>query len=91
MSGGCCVQVRLLLESLRKVRHHKIEMGLRKLNGPMAVRLNNLAAAECNVIRLLFQGTLDHYWETSKVRAGARTSRAELPAVSEAPGSGAAP
>eukprot|EP00983_Pelagomonas_calceolata_P033729 1056843-Pelagomonas_calceolata.AAC.2 len=31
------------------------------------IKLNNLAAAECNLIRLLFKGSLDHFYELTKV------------------------
>ena len=31
---------------------------------------NNLSAAECNMIRLLFKGTLDHFHQISKVTLG---------------------
>ena len=61
-------QVRHLLESIRKVRFNKIETGLRKVTGAITVKLNHLSAAECNQIRLLLQGTLDHFHQLSKVR-----------------------
>eukprot|EP00197_Chlamydomonas_leiostraca_P002388 CAMPEP_0202859202 /NCGR_PEP_ID=MMETSP1391-20130828/1423_1 /ASSEMBLY_ACC=CAM_ASM_000867 /TAXON_ID=1034604 /ORGANISM="Chlamydomonas leiostraca, Strain SAG 11-49" /LENGTH=226 /DNA_ID=CAMNT_0049538217 /DNA_START=974 /DNA_END=1654 /DNA_ORIENTATION=+ len=59
-------RVRHLVEAIRKVRYSKIEAGLRKVGGPITVKLNNLAAAECNMIRLLFKGTLDHFYELGK-------------------------
>ncbi|GFH10846.1 DNA replication complex GINS protein PSF2, partial [Haematococcus lacustris] len=59
-------EVRHLLEDIRKVRYNKIETGLRKVSGAITVKLNNLAAAECNMIRLLFKGTLDHFYELNK-------------------------
>lgn len=60
-------QVRHLVEAIRKVRYSKIEAGLRKVGGPITVKLNNLSAAECNMIRMLFKGTLDHFYELGKV------------------------
>jgi len=33
----------------------------------VTIKLNNLAAAECNMIRLLFKGSLDHFYELTKV------------------------
>ena len=59
------------MESIRKVRYHKIETGLRRVNEAITVKLNNLSAAECNMIRLLFKGTLDHFYQISKVRCAA--------------------
>jgi hypothetical protein len=59
--------VRSLLESLRKVRHAKVLAGLRKVGGALTIKLNHLGAAECNTIRLLFAGTLDTFYELSKV------------------------
>lgn len=56
-----------LLESIRKVRYNKIEMGLRKVSEAITVKLNNLSAAECNMIRNLFKGTLDTFHQISKV------------------------
>lgn len=50
------------------MRYSKIETGLRKVGGPITVKLNNLAAAECNMIRLLFKGTLEQFHELGKVR-----------------------
>jgi hypothetical protein len=37
------------------------------VSGAITVKLNNLGAAECNVIRLLFKGTLDTFFEINKV------------------------
>lgn len=59
-------RVRHLVEAIRKVRYSKIETGLRKVGGPITVKLNNLAAAECNMIRLLFKGTLEQFHELGK-------------------------
>ena len=39
------------------------------------VKLNNLSAAECNMIRMLFKGTLDHFHQISKVRVRAAAQR----------------
>ena len=63
-------QITGLIESIRKVRYHKIESGLRKVEKAFTVKLNNLSAAECNMIRLLFKGTLDHFNQISKASAG---------------------
>mmetsp|Transcript_8058 Transcript_8058/g.21458 ORF Transcript_8058/g.21458 Transcript_8058/m.21458 type:complete len:224 (+) Transcript_8058:61-732(+) len=59
-------KIRDLLEAIRKVRYHKIESGLRKVENADTIKLNNLAAAECNLIRLLFKGSLDHFYELTK-------------------------
>ena len=60
--------MREVLEDLRKVRFSKINAGLQVLQGPMTVKLNNLAAMECNVIRAFFQGALDRFHLLSQVR-----------------------
>eukprot|EP00955_Chlamydomonas_euryale_P095272 364927-Chlamydomonas_euryale.AAC.16 len=65
--AACGGQVTGLIESIRKVRYNKIETGLRKVSEAITVKLNNLSAAECNMIRLLFKGTLDHFHQISKV------------------------
>lgn len=67
----CEHQVRNLVESLRKLRSTKIDAGLKVLQGPMTVKLNNLSAMECNVIRPFFQGALDQFHKLSKVRLSA--------------------
>ena len=55
------------MESLRKLRGTKIDAGLKVLQGPMTVKLNNLSAMECNVIRPFFQGALDQFYKLGKV------------------------
>ncbi|KAG1676525.1 hypothetical protein FOA52_000068 [Chlamydomonas sp. UWO 241] len=64
--GETFLEVTGLIESIRKVRYHKIETGLRKVTDAITVKLNNLSAAECNMIRLLFKGTLDHFHQITK-------------------------
>lgn len=60
-------QVHDLVESVRKVRMTKIHSGLKSLAGPMTVKLNNLSAMECNLMRGLFQGALDRFWKLAQV------------------------
>ena len=62
-------QVHDLVETVRKVRMTKIHSGLKSLQGPMTVKLNNLSALECNIIRPLFQGALDRFWKLAEVPA----------------------
>jgi GINS complex subunit 2 len=64
--GEDYMEVTGLVESIRKVRYNKIETGLKKVEEAITVKLNNLSAAECNMIRMLFKGTLDHYYQISK-------------------------
>ena len=64
--GEDYMEVTGLVESIRKVRYNKIETGLKKVEDAITVKLNNLSAAECNMIRMLFKGTLDHYYQISK-------------------------
>ena len=52
---------------VRKVRSTKIDAGLKVLNGPMTVKLNNLSAMECNVIRPFFQGALNRFYKMGLV------------------------
>ncbi|KAK9811560.1 hypothetical protein WJX72_005917 [[Myrmecia] bisecta] len=64
--GENAYQVRDLVESIRKLRFTKIDAGLAILQGPMTVKLNNLSAMECALIRPFFQGALDRYWKLHK-------------------------
>eukprot|EP00798_Chlamydomonas_sp_ICE-L_P030621 gene30621-35632_t len=65
--GESSSEVRHLVESIRKVRYNKIESGLKKVTAAMTVKLNNLSATECNMIRMLFKGTLDQYHQINKL------------------------
>ena len=60
------LQVQDLVESVRKVRFTKVDSGLRILSGPMTVKLNNLSAMECNLIRPFFAGVLDRFYPAVK-------------------------
>ena len=55
------------METLRKVRFTKVDAGLRILSGPMTVKLNNLSAMECNLIRPFFAAALDRFYTLAKV------------------------
>ncbi len=56
-----CVQIKELVEDICKVRMSKICAGLQVLQGPMTVKLNNLSAMECNIVRPFFQGSLAQF------------------------------
>ena len=71
-----------LVEAVRKLRKTKIENGLSLLSGPMTVKMNNLSAMECNMIRPFFLGTLDRYH---------RHARMDEPPEEEAPAHAGAP
>ena len=43
------------------MRMSKICAGLQVLQGPMTVKLNNLSAMECNIVRPFFQGSLAQF------------------------------
>jgi GINS complex subunit 2 len=62
------LQVKELIGDICKVRLSKIYAGLQVLQGPMTVKLNNLSAVECNVIRHFFQGALDRFHLLAMVR-----------------------
>ena len=49
----------------------KIYAGLQVLQGPMTVKLNNLSAMECNVVRPFFQGSLGQFQALAGVCASA--------------------
>lgn len=66
--GTVSTQVKELVGDLCKVRFSKINAGLQVLQGPMTVKLNNLSAVECNVIRAFFQGALDRFYLLSQAR-----------------------
>lgn len=61
------MQTANLLKDIREERFHKIDMGLRALEGPITVKLNNVSAMECNMIRHFFQGALDQFHRLAKV------------------------
>ncbi len=61
-------QITDLIEELKKVRNSKILDGLRKVSGPITVKLNNLSASESNKIRLLFENSLNMWHQLTKVR-----------------------
>ena len=42
-------------------------MGLKALEGPITVKLNNVSAMECNMIRHFFQGALNHFYKLAQV------------------------
>ena len=63
------LQTANLLREIRQERFHKIDMGLKALEGPITVKLNNVSAMECNMIRHSFQGALNQFYRLSKVTA----------------------
>ena len=42
-------------------------MGLKALEGPITVKLNNVSAMECNMIRHFFQGALNQFYKLAQV------------------------
>ncbi len=68
-SACWAAQVRDLLDELARVRHNKVQAGLRELAGAMSVvKLNNLACMEVNKIRPFFQAALDRFFRLRPVR-----------------------
>ena len=61
------MQTANLVKDIREERFHKIDMGLKALEGPITVKLNNVSAMECNMIRHFFQGALDQFHRLAKV------------------------
>ncbi len=61
------VQVRSKVQQLANIRRHKIEEGLKQVSSAVTVKLNNLSAYEANLIRLSFQGTLNHFLTLEQV------------------------
>ena len=57
------------MEDICKVRMSKICAGLQVLQGPMTVKLNNLSAMECNVVRPFFQGSLGQFQALAGVQS----------------------
>jgi hypothetical protein len=55
------------MAQLKKTRFTKIEAGLKLVSAPTTVKLNNLSAGECNLVRKFFQGTLDGFYLLSRV------------------------
>ncbi|KAK9808298.1 hypothetical protein WJX73_009235 [Symbiochloris irregularis] len=83
--GGNFYKVHDLVESVRKVRMTKIHSGLKSLAGPMTVKLNNLSAMECNLMRGLFQGALDRFWKLAQLQAAPDAGEFETQATSSPP------
>lgn len=61
------LQTANLIKDIRIERFHKIDMGLKALEGPITVKLNNVSAMECNIIRHFFQGALNHFYKLAQV------------------------
>mmetsp|Transcript_19465 Transcript_19465/g.54172 ORF Transcript_19465/g.54172 Transcript_19465/m.54172 type:complete len:229 (+) Transcript_19465:209-895(+) len=78
--GDELYQVQTLVEQVRKLRKTKIEAGLKMLQGPMTVKMNNLSSMECNMIRPYFLSSLDRYH-----RHAAMEAEPSLPAPSSQP------
>ena len=62
------LQTANLIKDIRVERFHKIDKGLKALEGPITVKLNNVSAMECNMIRHFFQGALNHFYKLAQVR-----------------------
>lgn len=56
-----------LIKDIRVERFHKIDMGLKALEGPITVKLNNVSAMECNMIRHFFQGALNQFHKLAQM------------------------
>ncbi len=63
----CVAQTANLLKDIRTERFYKIDMGLKALEGPITVKLNNVSAMECNMIRHFFQGALNQFYKLAQV------------------------
>ena len=74
------MQIKELVEDICKVRMSKICAGLQVLQGPMTVKLNNLSAMECNVVRPFFQGSLAQF----QALAGVSPTEASLAPIRRA-------
>lgn len=61
------MQTANLIKDIRVERFHKIDMGLKALEGPITVKLNNVSAMECNIIRHFFQGALNQFYRLAQV------------------------
>jgi hypothetical protein len=62
------VQVRDLVDQIRRVRDNKINQGLELVTGPLTAKLNNLCCMELNTLRPFFLGSLDRFLRISRVR-----------------------
>lgn len=56
-----------LLKDIRDERFSKIDKGLKALEGPITVKLNNVSAMECNMIRHFFQGALNQFYKLAQM------------------------
>ena len=64
---GSCLQTANLIKDIRQERFQKIDNGLKALEGPITVKLNNVSAMECNMIRHFFQGALNQFYKLAQV------------------------
>lgn len=62
------VQVRDLVDQIRRVRDNKVNQGLELVTGPLTAKLNNLCCMELNTLRPFFLGSLDRFLRISRVR-----------------------
>lgn len=49
------------MDQLRRSRFSKVAANLKRLAGPVLVKLNNFGASECNAVRLFAGGALDRF------------------------------
>lgn len=61
------MQTANLVKDIRMERFEKIDKGLQALEGPITVKLNNVSAMECNMIRHFFQGSLNQFYKLAQV------------------------
>jgi hypothetical protein len=73
------VQVRDLVDQIRRVRDNKINQGLELVTGPLTAKLNNLCCMELNTLRPFFLGSLDRFLRISKVGRASQRALREVP------------
>ena len=72
--GQNYLKTRDMLTSIQCLRMNKIVQGIQQVQGPVTITLRNLSAFECNQVRHLFLGGMDHFHELSDMVMAAETS-----------------
>jgi hypothetical protein len=84
------MQVRDLVDQIRRVRDNKINQGLELVTGPLTAKLNNLCCMELNTLRPFFLGSLDQFLRISRVRVPVVTGHVSGYITAAAPNVGGA-
>jgi predicted nuclease of restriction endonuclease-like RecB superfamily len=72
--GNNYFKTRDLITSIQCLRMNKIVQGIQQVQGPVTITLRNLSSFECNQVRHLFLGGMDHFHQLSDMVVAAESS-----------------